>query len=80
MKIITEVYDDDDILRNRIEEFFCDKCGHTVESKFQLFNCVRYVVVKNPNKDTDIFTEGYQIGEDKFMCCFECKSKLTNDR
>ena len=80
MRIVTEIYDDDEILRNRIEEHFCDKCGYTVESKNHLFSCVRYVLVKNPNPTIDeFFGNAFKIGEDKFKCCLECLNKFKNN-
>ena len=80
MKIVTEVYDDDEILRNRVEEYFCDNCGHTVEGNNFLFNCIKYVVVKNPDSTIDTqFGQSHKIGEIKFKCCLVCLNKLKNN-
>lgn len=76
MKIVTEIYNDDDILRNRVEEYFCNNCGNTVKSKNLLFTCVKYVTVQNQNIDVNNNSDGFKFGENKFKCCSECLEKL----
>jgi hypothetical protein len=79
MRIVTEIYADDGFLENRSEQIFCDRCNKEVDSIYQLFSCVRYVVKKNPEGSYyTLFNDQLKVCEEKFKCCLVCRDELIN--
>ena len=78
MHIITSVYDDNDVLQNVYDEYYCNKCEMRVNSNYDLEHYIRYVLVINPDKFSTL-DNNVKVVTVKGVCCKNCISKMKNE-